>query len=228
MRLIGHRGVPVSVTENTLPSFREAFRLGVQEVEFDVRLASCQTPVVIHDETLRRTHGQDVRVSTTPATVLAGFGVPTLAEVIAELDTMDLHATVEIKVCSPGTFPSVLSLCRPGRHTVSSFDVQWMRRAQDFPPTPLQWTVGALDALRPARVPPAVLAGHVSEVAADIDRITAAGVVRARGLGLSVLSYTVRTRRQLHKAVKLGLDGIFVDDPSAVRAWISELGNPGI
>lgn len=224
MRLIGHRGVPVLATENTLPSFCEAARLGVMEVEFDVRLASCQTPVVIHDENLRRTHGKDLWVAATPAATLASFGVPRLADVMSELDRLGLRATVEIKACSPDVFPHVLSFCIPGGHTLSSFDTRWMKQAVGLPlVVPLQWTVGALDAIRPIRVPAPVLEGRVGEVAADIDRITPAGVARARDLGLKVLSYTIRRRAQLQKAVRLGLDGVFVDDPEAVRGWVAEI-----
>jgi glycerophosphoryl diester phosphodiesterase len=55
VELIGHRGVAAHAPENTLPSFALALSLGVQGVEWDVRVARCGTPVVFHDETLERT-----------------------------------------------------------------------------------------------------------------------------------------------------------------------------
>src|SRR4051812_17116518 len=53
--IIGHRGAAAVAPENTLVSFEKALRDGADGIEFDVRLASDDVPVVIHDATLRRT-----------------------------------------------------------------------------------------------------------------------------------------------------------------------------
>ena len=54
-RIIAHRGGALHRPENTLEAFRWAASVGCRWVEFDVQLAACGTPVVIHDETLERT-----------------------------------------------------------------------------------------------------------------------------------------------------------------------------
>jgi glycerophosphoryl diester phosphodiesterase len=53
--VIGHRGNRAHAPENTLESLREAVALGVDAVEFDLRVSRDGTLVVIHDETLERT-----------------------------------------------------------------------------------------------------------------------------------------------------------------------------
>jgi glycerophosphoryl diester phosphodiesterase len=53
--IIGHRGAAAVAPENTLISFQTALDAGADGLEFDVHLARDGVPVVIHDDTLRRT-----------------------------------------------------------------------------------------------------------------------------------------------------------------------------
>lgn len=51
----GHRGWPDRYPENTLESFRAALELGVDQLEFDVRVTKDNQLVVIHDHIVDRT-----------------------------------------------------------------------------------------------------------------------------------------------------------------------------
>ena len=53
--VIGHRGDRAHAPENTLESLRQAVALGVDAVEFDLRVTREGTLVLMHDETLDRT-----------------------------------------------------------------------------------------------------------------------------------------------------------------------------
>lgn len=53
--VIGHRGHRAHAPENTLASFLEAVALGVDALEFDLRVSRDGVLVVFHDETLERT-----------------------------------------------------------------------------------------------------------------------------------------------------------------------------
>jgi glycerophosphoryl diester phosphodiesterase len=53
--IIAHRGASAVAPENTLAAFARAMDDGADGIEFDVRLSRDGVPVVIHDETLRRT-----------------------------------------------------------------------------------------------------------------------------------------------------------------------------
>lgn len=61
--IIGHRGASAQAPENTLAAFTRALDDGADGLEFDVRLSRDHVPVVIHDETLRRTGLRDDRVA---------------------------------------------------------------------------------------------------------------------------------------------------------------------
>jgi glycerophosphoryl diester phosphodiesterase len=61
--IIGHRGASAVAPENTMAAFREAIAAGCDGIEFDVRLTRDGIPVIIHDNTLRRTAGLTARVA---------------------------------------------------------------------------------------------------------------------------------------------------------------------
>ncbi|MBL6653993.1 MAG: glycerophosphoryl diester phosphodiesterase, partial [Reyranella sp.] len=81
-KVIGHRGAAAYAPENTLDSFREARRRGATWVETDIKLTSDGVPIVMHDESLKRTTGVDRLVARTPRAELPA-GVPTFEEAIA-------------------------------------------------------------------------------------------------------------------------------------------------
>jgi len=54
-KIIGHRGVKDLKPENTLDSIIEAFNLGLEGVEIDVKISKDNIPLLIHDDTLDRT-----------------------------------------------------------------------------------------------------------------------------------------------------------------------------
>jgi glycerophosphoryl diester phosphodiesterase len=60
--VIGHRGNPAAFAENTIESLQSAFDLGVDALEFDVRVSRDGVAVTMHDETLDRTTNATGRV----------------------------------------------------------------------------------------------------------------------------------------------------------------------
>lgn len=68
--VIGHRGNPVMLAENTLESLQNAVDAGVDAIEFDVRVTRDGVPVVIHDATLDRTTSATGRVNALTAAEL--------------------------------------------------------------------------------------------------------------------------------------------------------------
>ena len=60
--IIGHRGSPTKITENTKPSFEKALDQGVEGVELDIRLTEDKKIVVFHDDNLLRLSGVNIGV----------------------------------------------------------------------------------------------------------------------------------------------------------------------
>ncbi|WP_282160443.1 glycerophosphodiester phosphodiesterase [Ulvibacterium marinum] len=53
--ICAHRGAMQTHPENTIAAFKEAIRVGVQMIEFDVRLTKDGELIIMHDETVDRT-----------------------------------------------------------------------------------------------------------------------------------------------------------------------------
>ncbi|HTM63212.1 MAG TPA: glycerophosphoryl diester phosphodiesterase [Gammaproteobacteria bacterium] len=108
--VIAHRGASAYAPENTMSSFVKAVQLGIHWVEFDVMLAKCGTPVIIHDETLDRTTSGSGNVIDYPYSYLytldaggwfapefSGERIPSLEQMAQFMTNTGLCANVEIK-----------------------------------------------------------------------------------------------------------------------------------
>ena len=60
---IAHRGASAYAAENSLEAIRAAAELGADMVEIDIRTTADDVPLVIHDNSLKRTHGVNGDVS---------------------------------------------------------------------------------------------------------------------------------------------------------------------
>ncbi|MEU6932217.1 glycerophosphodiester phosphodiesterase [Streptomyces sp. NPDC046374] len=79
--VVGHRGDPYRVRENTVPSILSAIERGADAVEVDVRLTKDGVPVLLHDDTLKRLWNVERPLSSLTVSELAEVtqgGVPTL------------------------------------------------------------------------------------------------------------------------------------------------------
>jgi glycerophosphoryl diester phosphodiesterase len=100
--IIGHRGAAAVAPENTIASFKRALADGADGIEFDVRLARDNVPVVIHDPDTRRTALREGAIASLPSTELREINVgrwfnlrfPALASEEYEQATMPTLAEV--------------------------------------------------------------------------------------------------------------------------------------
>jgi glycerophosphoryl diester phosphodiesterase len=217
--LIGHRGAAGLEPENTLPSFRRAYDLGVDAVELDVYGVDGKL-VVIHDDTVDRTTNGRGRVMEIGMAALrqldAGQGsqIPLLEEVVAELpDGVGLN--VELK--GPGTAaPTAAFLAaHPGLDVlVSSFDHRELDAFRHLAPgirvAPLfhRWRS---DAWQTAEALGA-WAINLSRKVAIPDRLAEAG-----RRGLKSFVYTVNDAAGATRLVDQGATGVFTDFPDRVK-----------
>ena len=65
-KVIGHRGAAAYAPENPLESSRGPRRRGATWVETDIKLTADGVPIVMHDDSLKRTTGVDRLVAQTP------------------------------------------------------------------------------------------------------------------------------------------------------------------
>jgi glycerophosphoryl diester phosphodiesterase len=101
MKIIGHRGAAGLELENTLASLRRAKELGVDGIEFDVRLTSDRHLVLCHDADLSRVSDSPAKIAEITLAELKktklhnGEYVPTLDEALATIN--DTWAIIEAK-----------------------------------------------------------------------------------------------------------------------------------
>jgi MFS family permease len=97
-----HRGLHLSLQENTLGAFRAAAQAGAPMIELDVRLSRDGQAVVFHDPDLRRLKGRDSLVKDlTSAEIAALAQAPSLKEVLSDPACRALAVNIELKHC-PG------------------------------------------------------------------------------------------------------------------------------
>lgn len=148
----GHRGCKAYLPENTLLSFREAFRLGVDVLEFDIQLTRDDVMIVMHDDTVDRTTDGTGAVSfqtldeikKLDAGVKFGYPgerVPTLEETlrcIAEEANPNMNLNVEIKEQRPRVADVAIDMLRRfhllERSVIASFDAQTLLYVQNYYP----------------------------------------------------------------------------------------------
>lgn len=223
---IAHRGASAYEPENTLRSIRRALELGADGIEIDLHLSSDGHPVVIHDDTLRRTTGHPGRVADLTLSQLqrlnagAGEAIPTLHEV---LDLVAGRAWLNLELKGRGTALPALrqAVCavesgrwQPGQIVISSFSRRELALvaglvAQQKAESPVG--VGLL-----LNRPPLAL-GRISRrfgaTSLHVARALASpGLIRrAKALGLRVLVYTVNDPAEIDRLRARGVDGVFTD-----------------
>lgn len=234
-RVIGHRGAAAYAPENTLVGFRTAARLGVEAVEFDVRLTADDRLVVFHDTTLERTAGVRGTVRALPAAELLGLDVgawfgpgfagermPSLEATVAELLGLGLGANIEMK-CEPGDAAATARVLADllDRHwtadapppLVSSFDHDALAALREHAP---QWPRGFLCETLDGDWRARFSALDCASVHVGARKLSRAAVAEAKGAGAPVAVYTVNDAQKAARYFAWGVDAIFSDVPDAI------------
>jgi len=215
--VIAHRGASAEERENTVPAFERAIAVGADFVELDVQASADGALVVFHDLDLDRLTPLRGPLRKRPLAELREHGIPTLEEVVeltrgrigvmAELKSAYLfrrHDLIGRTVALLGVDDVVLSFSRRAL-------LEARRRR---PELRLLQHVGYGVSIRAA-------AGFAWGVGFHDPRVTARGLGRARGLGLTTTVYTVNDPARMRALAALGVDGIFSDRPALLREVVS-------
>jgi glycerophosphoryl diester phosphodiesterase len=215
---VAHRGDPYRVRENTLPSIRSAFERGADAVEIDVRVTRDGVPVLLHDSTLERLWGHDVRLDRLThkkLTELTAGGVPTLRDALLAAGThrvmLDLPGSTDDSVRE---IVGVVRECGTGERAYYCAGPDAMLRVRAADPNAeiaLTWTTVAppraalLDAVKPRWLN--YRFGLVDRDLTD----------RLHRDGLLVSAWTADTRRTMRRLVRQGVDSITTNRVDALQ-----------
>ena len=222
-----HRGASAEAPENTLAAFRAAETAGADGIELDLRLSRDGIPMVVHDETVERvTDGRGAVAAMTRAElqaldaggwfapVYAGERMPTLAEVLEWAgDRVLLNLEMKTAAVADAVLALLLSFPR-ARVLFSSFDhrqlIDLRRRDPSLQVAFLIDTPFWRQAL--AR---AAACGAVG-IHPRADRVGRLLVRACRRKGLVVYPWTVDDGAHLKPLLRLGVDGVFTNDPRRI------------
>ena len=224
--LIGHRGVMELRPENTLSSFKEALRYPyISMVELDVYRLPSGELVVIHDNKLDRTtngKGYVMKKSFSYIRSLdAGEGekIPTLEEV---LDLIDKKVVVNIELKGSGTAQGVAETLeryiengwKIQNFIVSSFYPTELKKIKELMP---DINIGII--LDKSHKGYAKLAEkmEVFSIHPKVELVTKKFLDDAHKHGFKVFAWMLKSPEKIRKMEKLGVDGIFVNNPEF--AW---------
>ncbi|MFE7401645.1 glycerophosphodiester phosphodiesterase [Streptomyces sp. NPDC057557] len=225
---VAHRGDPYRVRENTLPSIRSALERGADAVEVDVRVTRDGVPVLLHDSTLQRLWGHDVRLDRLTheeLTELTAGGVPTLRDALLAAGThrvmVDLPGSTDDSV---RRIVGVVRECGAGERAYYCAGPDAMLRVRAADPSAeiaLTWTTLAppraalLDAVRPKWLN--YRFGLVDRELTD----------RLHQDGLLVSAWTADTRRTMRRLVRQGVDSITTNRVDALQRVLTNFSATG-
>lgn len=211
--IIGHRGASAVALENTIAAFEAAIAAGADGIEFDVRLSRDGVPVIIHDDTLSRTHRVRRRVVDLSAAELRSIGVPSLRELFELMAGNDLLLCLEIKSREPQLAELCSRMVRQfgfeERVIVECFDLNVLR--------PIQLRTAAL--FEPRMYTDQNIIDRSLAVGARVlalhHRLAKPKLVEnAKAAGLTIVVWTVDDPIWLTQARSMGIDALITNDPA--------------
>lgn len=237
--VMGHRGCCGYMPENTLISFREAFRLEVDFLEFDVQMTRDGHLVVIHDDMVDRTTDGIGAVNFMTLAELkeldagAKFGypgqrIPTLRETlecIANEAPGHMYLDVEIKDQRPVVVDETIAMLAEygllEKTVIDSFDAQTLLyigrqyphvKYHCQPPQRMKrYDERVLEKACALAVPLRFTDEEVAELVALADRY-----------GLEAWGYITDTVEQVERAMQFGFTNLTANDPHAVIAYLDQ------
>lgn len=211
--IIGHRGASAVAPENTIAAFQAAIDAGADGVEFDVRLSRDNVPVIIHDDTLRRTVGLRKRVADLTAEELREVDVPSLRDLFELMSGNSSTLFLEIKSHEPQLVEICCGMIREfgfeERVIIECFELEVLRN--------IDLTTAALFEPRiyadRSRIEKALEVG--ASVIALHHRLAKPKLVeQARLAGLRVVVWTVDSPAWVALARTMGVEALITNNPA--------------
>lgn len=249
---VAHRGASGHAPENTLSAIDAADELGAETVEVDVQLTADGEPVLMHDASLERTtdieevhpeldsydiadltleqlEGVDAGRWFDPA--FEGEPVPTFAEALDRLESLELNLFLEIK--DPDLHPGIEEVVaeeltshsywmrknpprEPNRLMVQSFDWDSVETSKGLLPSIPHGLLG--------EVPVEELGDHdwADMINPNHTDLTADYVSTVQGAGFEIMPYTINEQDRMVEVLELGTNGFITDFPDVGQDAIAE------
>lgn len=231
--VIAHRGASSYAPENTFAAFDLALQMGARHIELDVDSTRDGHIVVIHDDTVDRTTDGTGPVSSHTLAALraldagarfgaafAGERIPLFDEVLARYRGR-AHIHTEIKGRSTSLTRGSIDLIR--RHgmtdevTITSFQKVRLEETRTYAPEfPAGWLVREVT---DATIAEAHTMG-LTQLCPRAETVTPELVGRLHAEGFVVRAWAVATEELMQRVVQAGADGMTVNFPDKLMAYL--------
>lgn len=216
---IAHRGASAYAPENTLAAFALAEQQGAHMFECDVQLSHDDVPIILHDESLLRTTGIDLKAHDLSFAQISTLDarIPSLEALLAWFRPRSLLMNLELK-CPPEIPTQMLALLPPAvqaRIMISSFDLPALRIVRKLLPN---ITVSLLiDEANLADFGWEKLSTFYKEINAfslNVDKtlLTPEQLARFQTISPHLLAFTVNDPEEATALYEKGLCAVFADD----------------
>jgi glycerophosphoryl diester phosphodiesterase len=235
-KLIAHRGASNEAPENTLAAIRQAIDIGVDYIEFDVRLTQDGVPVIIHDPTLSRTtagvnnhYVHELRLDQIQSLDIGSWfddrfnkeKVPTLEEVLQV--TSQTHLMIEIKegIESPQIVVESLlkvlksSECNTDLLTFGSFSIPIIQELIERAPSLKM--IGIIE--EGHQIEPFLNIG-IKHIALWYPLITPDLIKQLHSQNVRIWTFTVDDPEIARSLISLSVDGIISNQPRSMKNYI--------
>ena len=233
---IAHRGASSYAPENTFAAFDLAIEMGARHLELDVHFSRDGHLVVIHDDTVDRTTDGSGPVTNRSLAALTaldagawfdprfkGERIPTLGAVLERYWGAHLH--VELKGHSAGLAQRAVDMIRSSglatNVTVTSFQKAKLEETRAYAPElPTGWLVGEVSDAVVAQA----RAMGLTQLCPRAGAVTPELVSRLHAEGLVVRAWGVATEDLMRQVVTAGADGMTVNFPDKLLAYLATPG----
>lgn len=216
VQVAAHRGGAQLAPENTLEALEAARESGADLAEIDVRQTGDGVPVLLHDASLRRTHGLNAEIWDLNFSQLKDAApeppIPSLAEAVRLADE-EMGLMIELKLSgwdrslAERTAAILRWLQAEKTCSVASMDLDMLARIKQIAPELKTIYIASL--LRPEEYDLDFLDGY----SLRYNFLTPATAARLRRQGKEVYAWTVNTQRSIQWALYCQPDGIITDNP---------------
>ncbi len=225
-----HRGASEYAPENTLLSFYTGIFMGANGIETDVQRTKDGVLVLFHDDTLTRVTGEAGTIADYTYEELRRFDVRkghltdkicTLEDFLANFAHRDLTFAIELK--KPGTEEDVAALIRrcgvQEKVVITSFQFDCIRiMRQNAPELECGFLTSTVTDERLAEMRTL----GIGEICPKATNFTAEDAARWHGMGFNVRAWGVANTEIMIAACEAGADGMTVNFPDKLTAYITE------
>lgn len=236
--VFAHRGGAYEFDENTLAAFRSSYEKGLRGFETDVRMTKDGELVILHDDTLDRTHNATGAVEQKTAAELrevvtkkSGQPMLFLKDLLAYFaDKPGIYLELEMKTSNKAQYPEdrLNEYCRKLYEAARQKPQGSFYVLTSFDERPLK-VVKALDSNADLllisgdpcseKVVARAQALGVKRIGCTMDGTSRAAVREAQKAGLRVTGWPGHSLQDYYLAVGLGVDAFCTDIPVAISTW---------